>query len=258
MTIDAQALRDKSRALDGAPPEEILRYALEAWPSLAISTAFGPGELRAPLHMAVGLRPDVPVFTVDTGFLFDESVALRNRFVEKYGIHLTVFEGAVTQAEQAKKHGLRLYERDTDLCCSLRKVEPTQRAVAGLDAWIAGLRRDQGESRAGLDVLELYAHADGSPLVKTTRSPRGRATTRGPTCSRTACITAAPRPGLPLHRLPPLHARRRRRANRSAPAAGAASSRSAASTRSCRARTERAPRARVRRGPRLSTCTRSA
>ena len=165
MVVDPQDLKEKSRQLDGAPAEAILRFAIGEWPNLAISTAFGP-EGCALIHMAVGIRPDVPVFTVETGFLFAESVELRQRFVEKYGIRLTVLEGAVSLAEQEKRHGLRLYERDTDQCCALRKVEPTERALVGLDAWIAGLRRDQGESRAGIDVLELYRHADGTPLVK--------------------------------------------------------------------------------------------
>jgi phosphoadenosine phosphosulfate reductase len=61
---------------------------------------------------------------------------------------------------------LALYARDTDLCCALRKVEPTRRALVGLDAWVAGLRRDQSPSRAGIGVLERYVHEDGSPLVK--------------------------------------------------------------------------------------------
>ena len=116
--------------------------------------------------MAVSLNPYVPVFTVDTGFLFPEPLSLRAEFVARYGIRLTVFSGAVTMAEQEKRHGLKLYERDTDTCCALRKVEPTGRALLGLDAWIAGLRRDQGPSRAGIDLLERYQQPDGAPLVK--------------------------------------------------------------------------------------------
>jgi phosphoadenosine phosphosulfate reductase len=163
--FDAEALRAKSRELEGAPPEAILRFAFATWPRSAISTAFGP-EGCALIHMAVEIRPDVPVFTVDTGFLFRESVELRQRFLDRYHINLTVFEGQVSLVEQERLHGPRLYERDTDRCCALRKVEPTGRALLGLDAWIAGLRRDQGKSRAGIDVLERYEHPDGSPLIK--------------------------------------------------------------------------------------------
>jgi phosphoadenosine phosphosulfate reductase len=163
--FDAAELKARARQLEGKPPEEILAFAFATWDKVAISTAFGP-EGCALIHMATRLKPDVPVFTVDTGFLFPESIALKQKFVEKYGIKLTVFEGATSLAEQDAKHGPRLYERDTDTCCALRKVEPTRRALVGLDAWIAGLRRDQGKTRSDVDVLERYDHDDGSPLVK--------------------------------------------------------------------------------------------
>lgn len=165
MLFDAETLRRRSAELEDRSPQEILAFAFATWPKIGISTAFGP-EGCALVHMASRLRPDVAVFTVDTGFLFKESIELRERFVDKLGIHLRVLEGTVTMAEQEARHGARLYERDTDLCCALRKVEPTERALDGLDAWIAGLRRDQGKSRAQIDVLERYDHKDGRPLVK--------------------------------------------------------------------------------------------
>lgn len=162
--IDLEA---QSRAFEGAPPEEILRFAYATWPRVAISTAFGVEgcaliDMAVKIHGADGLQ----VFTVDTHFLFDETQALRRRLEERYAIRVTVFSGSVTLEEQDRRFGERLYERDTDQCCALRKVEPTRRALAGLDAWIAGLRRDQGESRRGIQILERYDHPDGSPLVK--------------------------------------------------------------------------------------------
>ncbi len=165
MRFDAEEVRAKSRELEGSSAEAILRFAFDEYPKIAISTAFGP-EGCALIHMAIAIRPEVPIFTVDTGFLFQESIELRQRFVDKYGIQLKVLTGSVTLEEQEKRHGLRLYERDTDTCCALRKVEPTERALEGLDAWIAGLRRDQGKSRASIDLLERYDHKDGAPLIK--------------------------------------------------------------------------------------------
>ncbi len=162
--MDAEALAARSKELEGRPPEEILAFAFAHFEKVALSTAFGP-EGCALVHMATRIKPEVPVFTVDTGFLFQESIELREKFVQKYQINLKVLEGAVSMAEQERLYGIRLYERDTDRCCALRKVEPTDRALDGLDAWIAGLRRDQGKSRAGIDVLERYEHK-GAPLVK--------------------------------------------------------------------------------------------
>jgi phosphoadenosine phosphosulfate reductase len=158
-------LRARSAELDGQPPETILRFAFAHFPRVAISTAFGP-EGCALVAMAVAIQPDVKVFTVDTDFLFPESIELRQRFIDRYGVKLEVLKGTVTLAEQEQRHGLRLYERDTDTCCALRKVEPTRRALVGVDAWIAGLRRDQSATRTAIEVLESYQRDDGTTLVK--------------------------------------------------------------------------------------------
>jgi phosphoadenosine phosphosulfate reductase len=163
--MDAHEAKARSLELEGKSPDEILRWAFAAFPKIAISTAFGP-EGCALVAMASKVQPGVRVFTIDTDFLFEESIALRKKFVEKYPIELLVLKGEVTLAEQNRKYGLSLWQRDTDQCCALRKVEPTKRALHGLDAWIAGLRRDQGESRAGIEIVELYDREGEPPLVK--------------------------------------------------------------------------------------------
>lgn len=165
MMFEPDALALKSKELEGATPEQILAFAFETYPKIAISTAFGV-EGCALVDMAVRLRPDVPVFTVDTDYLFAETLALRERLVEKYKLNLKVLKPLITIEEQTRRHGLNLYQSNPDQCCAIRKVEPTQRAIEGLDAWIAGLRRDQSESRAGIQILERYDHADGQPYVK--------------------------------------------------------------------------------------------
>lgn len=158
-------LRKKSLELEGASPEEILRFAFAAYPKIAISTAFGP-EGCALVAMAAAIEPRVKVFTIDTDFLFPESIALREQFESKYGLTIEVLRGEVSIEEQNRLHGSRLFERDTDLCCSLRKVEPTRRALHGLDAWVAGLRRDQSKTRGDIDILETYARDAEPALVK--------------------------------------------------------------------------------------------
>ena len=165
--FDPGALQKKSAELEHATAQEILAYALETYaPRIAISTAFGV-EGCALVHMAVQIDPSVRVYTVDTGYLFAETQALAQRLAEKYGVHIETFHPALTVAEQDERHGPDLYARDSDACCAMRKVEPTQRALAGLDAWIAGLRRDQGgPTRAHIQILERYDHEDGAPLIK--------------------------------------------------------------------------------------------
>jgi phosphoadenosine phosphosulfate reductase len=164
---------DARAALAGKSPEEVLAWSFAQFPRIAISTAFGP-EGCALVAMAVKIKPDIKVFTIDTDFLFPESIELREKFVAKYGIRLEVVSGQVTIEQQNARHGLNLWQRDTDQCCALRKVEPTERALHGLDAWIAGLRRDQGASRAGIDVVEEYDRPEGvlykiNPLLDWTR-----------------------------------------------------------------------------------------
>jgi phosphoadenosine phosphosulfate reductase len=166
-------LDEARRALADAPPAKILEWAFAQFPRIAISTAFG-AEGCALVALAAQIHPGVKVFTIDTDFLFPESVALREQFAAKYPIELEVVRGEVSLDEQNRRHGLNLWQRDTDLCCALRKVEPTERALRGLDAWIAGLRRDQSRSRSNIDVVELYERPEGAlvkvnPLYRWTR-----------------------------------------------------------------------------------------
>jgi phosphoadenosine phosphosulfate reductase len=161
----AAEAKARSQELAGKSADEILRWAFATFPNIAISTAFGP-EGCALVAMAAQVKPGVKVFTIDTDFLFEESVALRRRFLDRYPIDLQVLKGELTLAEQNRRHGLNLWQRDTDQCCALRKVEPTRRALRGLDAWIAGLRRDQSKTRVEIELVELYDRDGEPPLVK--------------------------------------------------------------------------------------------
>lgn len=166
MLISPTALAARSRSLEGATPEQILEFALEEYaPRIAISTAFGV-EGCALIAMASQLGRPIKVFTVDTGYLFEEAVALRRSLQARYEFELTVFDPATTVKEAEAALGEPPWQRSTDACCAARKVEPTARALAGLDAWVAGLRRDQASSRRQIDILERYEHADASPLIK--------------------------------------------------------------------------------------------
>jgi phosphoadenosine phosphosulfate reductase len=96
--------------------------------------------------------PDARVFTLDTHVLFPETYETWKRVEERYGITVEVFEGP-SLGRQAALHGDRLWEREPDACCDLRKVQPLRRALAEADAWVAGLRRDQSPSRADTPKL---------------------------------------------------------------------------------------------------------
>ncbi len=105
------------------------------------------------LDMAVKIEPDVRVFYVDTDFLFPETYQTRDKAMRRYGITPLGYRPKLTPEEQAAQYGERLWERYPDLCCALRKVEPNRRAVEGLDAWVAGLRRDQSVTRSNVQPV---------------------------------------------------------------------------------------------------------
>src|SRR6185436_10139536 len=90
-------------------------------PRVGISTAFGV-EGCALIDMAVKLEPKVQVFTVDTDFLFPETYELMERLSERYGIEIKRVKGSMSKEEQEKQHGVALWQRDSDLCCGIRKV----------------------------------------------------------------------------------------------------------------------------------------
>lgn len=140
--------------LEAASPTEILRWGFDAFGDrIALSTAFGPSGVVL-MDLASRLRPGVRVFFVDTGFHFDETLAMIERVQARMPVQIEVLRPELTVAEQAARHGDALYVVDPDRCCAMRKVEPTRRMLDGLDAWITGLRRDQGPSRARTPILD--------------------------------------------------------------------------------------------------------
>jgi phosphoadenosine phosphosulfate reductase len=139
-----------------ASATEVLRWAVDRFGRYAaIGTSF-QGAGLVTIHHAVAAGLPLPVFTIDTGLLFPETLELKTRLEEYFGI---VIEGLVperTVEQQAEDIAPELWLSNPDLCCTLRKVEPLQKKLNQLDAWIAGLRREQSAGRANVQVLELY------------------------------------------------------------------------------------------------------
>src|SRR5882672_8575597 len=145
--------------LDFATPQEVLRWTLERWGrKVAISTSF-QAEGMALLDMAWRLDPDIRVFTVDTGRLPQETYEMIETVRSHYGIPVEVFFPDAAQVEaMVRRSGPDLFKASVAsrlYCCNVRKVEPIRRALAGLDAWITGLRRDQWASRANIRKVEI-------------------------------------------------------------------------------------------------------
>ncbi|MBI4640837.1 MAG: phosphoadenylyl-sulfate reductase [Candidatus Tectomicrobia bacterium] len=144
---------------DQEPPEAVIAWALERWHSrIALCTSF-QAEGMAILDMAWRINPGVRVFTVDTGRLPQETYDIIERVRDRYGIEVDVYFPDARQVEaMVRDRGPNLFYKSVEgrlLCCHVRKVEPIQRALEGLDAWITGLRRDQWVSRANISKIEI-------------------------------------------------------------------------------------------------------
>ncbi len=146
-------LEAANRELAEASPSEILRWAVEQFhPRLTMATAFGP-EGCLILHLLAGIEPGVRVFNLDTGYQFAETLQLRDRIAERYGIEVEMVRAQQTVPEYEAANGGPVYPSEPDRCCHDRKIVPLRRAVAGSDAWISSIRADQSSHRAQANVV---------------------------------------------------------------------------------------------------------
>lgn len=141
-----------------SPPREILRWGVERFfPDIALACSFGGLTGMALLDMALRIEPRIPVFYLDTGYLFPETYALVEEVERRYGVRPAAYRSRWTPEEQAREFAPELWTVDPDLCCALRKVEPNGRALDGKRAWITGLRQSQTPGRAGVRPVEWDA-----------------------------------------------------------------------------------------------------
>jgi phosphoadenylyl-sulfate reductase (thioredoxin) len=137
-----------ARALEDESPERILAWAAGRIPRITFATGFGAeGCVLIDLIARAGLPIDL--FTLDTGVLFPETYALWRQLEDHYGVTIRAVRAANPEPE--------LWRRDADACCEQRKVQPLREALAGFDAWITAIRRDQTPERATAQVVERDA-----------------------------------------------------------------------------------------------------
>lgn len=139
-------------------PQDALEWASEKFPhkGVAIASSFGMEDMVL-IDMASRLPKPIPVFTLDTNFLFAETYQLIEDVERKYGIVVEKLISDLTPEAQARQHGEALWSRQPDQCCHIRKIEPLTKKLAGLSAWVTGIRRKQSPSRAGTRKVEWDA-----------------------------------------------------------------------------------------------------
>jgi len=155
------AADELDRALRDASPHEVIAAALKVVgrDQLALVSSFGT-ESAALLKVMADVDPSIPVIFLDTGWLFEETLASRDTLIEKLGLR-DVRSIKPDEATLSREDGEReLWFSDPDACCRIRKVEPLARALKPFAAWINGRKRFQGGLRADIPVVE----ADGTRL----------------------------------------------------------------------------------------------
>src|SRR5919107_2861599 len=158
-----------AESLERSSPQDILRWAVEVYgEDLTLSVSFGNPEGMVLLDMLSRTTDRARVFTLDTGFLFEETIRFREEAMKRYSLPLEVLRPELSVEEQVERYGPELYSCAPDLCCEIRKIEPQRRFLRDYGAWVAGIRRDQTARRASTPVLsweERFGVVKIAPLV---------------------------------------------------------------------------------------------
>ncbi len=170
MPVATATIPEIAATLAKQHPQDILAFALEEYSS-RIGISFSGAEDVVLVDMASKLRGEFRVFSLDTGRLHPQTYQFLDKAREHYGITIEAYFPKLEAVEElVREKGLFSFYRDGHKeCCDIRKVEPLRRALAALDAWVTGQRRDQSPgTRAEVPVVQLDPtfRNNGHQLVK--------------------------------------------------------------------------------------------
>ena len=131
-----------------------VQWAHQTFPSLVLMSSMGDEVL---VHLASEAAPGIEVAFIDTGYHFAETLGTAHAYELTRPLRLLTVTPVNTVAEQDDQYGARLYERNPDLCCKMRKVEPLERTLSGRDAWVTGMRRVDAPTRSDIDIVAMDA-----------------------------------------------------------------------------------------------------
>ncbi|MDT4940308.1 MAG: phosphoadenosine phosphosulfate reductase, partial [Pseudonocardiales bacterium] len=151
--VALQSLAEQAgRELETATAQEVLRWAVDTFgDGFVITSSMGDGLLAS---LAASVASGVDVLFLDTGYHFAETLGTRDAAAATLPITVRTIEPRQSVAEQDASFGARLYERNPDQCCALRKVMPLRKALKDYSAWASGLRRDEADTRKDVRVVE--------------------------------------------------------------------------------------------------------
>lgn len=170
--LSVQETERLSKEFEGKTPQEIIRWAVERfWPEIAMSSSFQTQSMPL-LHMVAQIKRGMLVFFIDTGYHFWETLMFREKIASEWRINVIDLYRDTRWDVFARQNTRSLPLEDPNLCCYLHKVQPMQKALKDIRAWISGIRRDQTTVRARAQILELQE--DGllkiNPLLNWTRA----------------------------------------------------------------------------------------
>ncbi|MFS4091733.1 phosphoadenylyl-sulfate reductase [Streptomyces sp. AF1A] len=168
---ELKALAEQAgRDLEDAPALEILQWAVDTFGASFCVTSSMEDAVVA--HLASRVLKGVDVVFLDTGYHFPETIGTRDAVEAVMDVNVITLTPKQTVAEQDAEYGTRLHDRDPDLCCALRKVEPLEEGLKNYQAWATGLRRDESPTRANTPVVgwdEKRQKVKVSPIARWTQ-----------------------------------------------------------------------------------------
>src|SRR5512135_104895 len=146
-----------SREFEAETPQEIIRWAVEAFaPGIVLSTSFQTQSMPL-LHMVTRILPGIRILFLDTGYHFWDTLTFRERVQQEWNLNVVDLYRDSRWDVFVRDHIRTLPLDDANLCCYIHKVQPMQLALAGVQGWISGIRRDQTAQRAHAQILEPQA-----------------------------------------------------------------------------------------------------
>jgi phosphoadenosine phosphosulfate reductase len=141
-----------AKELEGASAEEIMQWAADTFDDrMCVASSMTDAVL---IHVASLVQPGIDVLFLDTGYHFAETIGTRDAVAVTYPVNVISVTPELAVAGQDAKFGPRLYERDPDFCCQMRKVAPLNRALRRYDAWVTGVRRAETLARRQAQPVE--------------------------------------------------------------------------------------------------------
>lgn len=141
--------------LESVSPQGRLAWVFDTFEEgqAVMGTGFGASGVVL-MHFLERVQSGATVFYLDTDVLFPETYNLRDRLTARFDVNIVRVHSGLSLDEQAEEYEEKLWEKDPDQCCFLRKVRPLRQYLADKSAWLTAIRRDQSPTRADTDIVE--------------------------------------------------------------------------------------------------------